>query len=47
MKLTNRFNLPEPFVAAVSSDDYERGDAEYTTTELIKPSRIVAYSRKY
>lgn len=47
MKLTNRFNLPEPFVAAVSSDDYERGDAEYTATELIKPSRIVAYSRKY
>jgi hypothetical protein len=47
MKLTNRFDLPEPFVAAVSSDDYERGDAEYTATELIKPSRIVAYSRKY
>jgi hypothetical protein len=47
MKLTNRFNLPEPFVAAVSSDDYERGDAEYTATELIKPSRIVAYSRKF
>ena len=47
MKLTNRFNLPEPFVAAVSSDDYERGTAEYTATELIKPSRIVAYSRKY
>jgi hypothetical protein len=47
IRLTNRFNLPEPFVAAVSSDDYERGDAEYTATELIKPSRIVAYSRKY
>ena len=47
MKLTNKFNLPEPFVAAVSSDDYERGGAEYTATELIKPSRIVAYSRKY
>jgi hypothetical protein len=47
MKLTNRFNLPEPFVAAVSSDDYERGDAEYTSTELIRPSRILAYSRKH
>ena len=47
MKLTNRFNLPEPFVAAVSSDDYERGSAEFTSTELIKPSRILAYSRKY
>ncbi len=47
MKLTNRFNLPEPFVAAVSADDYERGDAEYTATELIRPSRILAYRRKY
>lgn len=47
MKLTNKHNLPEPFVAAVSGDDYERGDAEFTATELIKPSRILAYSRKH
>jgi hypothetical protein len=47
MKLTNRFSLPEPFVAAVSSDDYERGDAEFTSTELIRPSRILSYQRKY
>jgi hypothetical protein len=47
MKLTNKFNLPEPFVAAVSSDDYERGDSEFTSTELIKPSRILSYQRKY
>lgn len=47
MRLTNKFNLPEPFVAAVSSDDYERGDAEFTATELIKPSRILSYTRKH
>lgn len=47
MRLTNKFNLPEPFVAAVSSDDYERGDAEFTATELIRPSRILAFSRKF
>ena len=47
MKLTNKFGLPEPFVAAVSSDDYERGDAEFTATELIKPSRILSYQRKH
>jgi hypothetical protein len=47
MKLTNVHNLPEPFVAAVSADEYERGDADYTTTELIKPVRIVAYTRKH
>jgi len=47
MKLTNKFNLPEPFVAAVSADDYLRGDAEYTATELIRPSRILVYSRRH
>lgn len=34
-------------MAAVSSDDYERGEAEFTATELIKPSRILAYTRKH
>ena len=47
LRLTNKFNLPEPFVAAVSSDSYERGDAEFTATELIKPSRILVYSKLY
>jgi len=47
LNLTNKFNLPEPFVAAVSSDDYVRGDAEFTSTELIRPSRINVYSRRH
>jgi len=47
MKLTNKFDLPEPFVAAVSADDYVRGDAEFTSTELIRPSRINVYSRRH
>jgi hypothetical protein len=47
MKFTNNFNLPEPFVAAVTSDDYKRGEAEFTSTELIKPSRILVYSRRH
>lgn len=47
MKLTNKFELPEPFVAAVSSDDYKRGDADYTATELIRPSRILALRRRH
>lgn len=34
-------------MAAVSSDEYERGKAEFTATELIKPSRIVSYTRKH
>jgi hypothetical protein len=47
MRLTNRFDLPEPFVAAVTDDPYKRGDAEFTSTELIRPSRILAYQRKH
>ena len=47
MKVTNKFNLPEPFVAAVSADDYERGDAEFTATELIRPSRINVLMKRH
>jgi hypothetical protein len=47
MKLTNKFELPEPFVAAVTDDPYKRGDAEFTSTELIRPSRILSYQRKH
>ena len=47
MKLTNKFNLPEPFVAAVSVDEYARGTADFTTTELINPTRIVSLHRKH
>lgn len=47
MKLTNKFNLPDPFVAALGIDEYERGDAQFTTTELIRPVRINALTRKH
>lgn len=47
MRLTNRFNLPAPVVAAVSSDDYVRGDADYTATELITPTRILSLRRRH
>jgi len=47
MKLSNKFNLPEPFVAAVTADEYVRGKADFTTTELIRPTRIVALRRKH
>lgn len=47
MKLTNKFNLPEPFVIALGIDEYERGDADYTTTQIIKPVRINALTKKH
>lgn len=44
MRLTNRLNLPDALVRAVAavSDEYDRGDAEFTVTELIAPPRIPA-----
>lgn len=47
MRLTNKHNLPEPFVAAVSADEYVRGNADFTTTELIRPTRILALRRSH
>ena len=40
MKLTNQFGYPEPFVRAVTRDDYSRGECDYSITELIQPPRI-------
>lgn len=45
MKITNRLNLPEPLVRAVTNDPYSRGDSDYSVTQLIKPPRIVALER--
>jgi hypothetical protein len=47
MIITNRFNLPQPFVDAVSVDEYERGSADYTATELVRPVRILSYTRTH
>lgn len=42
MTPTNLLGLPEPFVAALAADDYDRGDSWRTMTELIGPARIAA-----
>lgn len=47
MRITNLHGLPEPLVKAVSSTTYSKGDAEFSISELCKPSRIVALERKY
>lgn len=47
MRITNKQNLPAPLVKAVSHDDYNKGDAHYSVTELIKPPRIAALEKKH
>lgn len=47
MKITNKINLPLPLVEAVKAHKYDKGDADFSVTGLIKPSRIVALERKH
>ena len=38
-KLTNNANLPSPLVKAISNDSYDRGQCDFTVTELLRPPR--------
>ncbi len=40
IKLTNRLNLPEPYLRAVENDPYSAGDSDYTATSLLQPARL-------
>lgn len=45
MPITNNLNLPEPLVEAIRNDGYTKGDADFSTTELISPPRIAQLRR--
>lgn len=47
MKLTNKHNLPEPFVLAVKHRAYDNGGSWRTVTELIGPPKIAHLKRKH
>ena len=47
MKVTNKFNLPEAYLRAVETDEYTRGDAHVTASELGLPARLFALKRKH
>jgi hypothetical protein len=49
MKITNNHQLPDIFCEAVSlfDSDYDRGDSDYTATELIKPVRINVLTKRH
>lgn len=44
MKLTNSHGLPAALVRAVAADDYDKGEADFSATELLKPPQIRALS---
>lgn len=47
MRLTNRFNLPDPIVRAVSRDPYSKGAADFSVTELIDSPRVRALRERH
>lgn len=40
MEQTNKFNLPQPVVAALTRDDYTRGESHISVTQLIDSPRV-------
>jgi len=40
-------NPPEPFMKAIANDTYTKGDAKFSVTELIVPSRVVALNHEH
>lgn len=47
MKVTNKFNLPQPFVDLVSGDTYSKGESDITTTGLAQPPKIAELTRRH
>ncbi len=47
MRLTNKLNLPDAIVSAIANDDYTRGDAALSVTQLISPPQLVALVKRH
>jgi hypothetical protein len=47
MKLTNKLNLPQPIVKAVSNDGYNSGDCDISVTSLLKPPQMLALEKRF
>ena len=46
-KITNKNNLPRAIMNALHNDPYTKGNSDISTTQLIKPVRIVKYEKEY
>jgi hypothetical protein len=46
-RITNIYNLPQPFVDLVSGDTYSKGESDITTTGLAQPPKIAELTRRH
>lgn len=46
-KLTNIKGFPDALARAIENDSYDRGDSDYTVTQLLKPARLSALEEKH
>lgn len=47
MKITNKLNLPQPLVKAVTNDGYSKGDCDISVTSLLKPPQLLALEKRH
>ena len=47
MKITNKTGLPDTFYQAVKNDKYDKGDADYSVSELISPPQITILKQRH
>lgn len=47
MKMTNRNGFPDALAKAMANDSYDRGDSDYTVTQLLKPARLSVLEERH
>lgn len=47
MRLTNKYHLPQAIVNAIQADDYDKGSADFSATELAKPAQARRLEKQY
>ena len=47
MKITNRLGLPAAFVRAVENRPYDKGEADFSATQLLRPAQIIQLSEQH
>jgi hypothetical protein len=47
MKFSNRSGLPDALLQAIENDPYNKGDAEFSITELLKPARQATLQERH